>query len=139
MQSLTREKTKENTKIITEGEVRPHAPFSKRLITINVVFEGLKCSKLRKSGPQRSNTAPILLIPHRRFPLEKLMVTQSRNSPPFMESEGPLLCSQQSAAGPHNEPDEPVHTFPPYFLNIHWDISFPSTHRSSDWSLPLRF
>jgi hypothetical protein len=33
----------------------------------------------------------------------------------------------------------PVHTFPPYFPNIHSNITIPSTPRSSEWSLPFRF
>jgi hypothetical protein len=33
----------------------------------------------------------------------------------------------------------PVHTFPPYFPKIHFNIIFLSTFRSSTWSLPFRF
>jgi len=32
----------------------------------------------------------------------------------------------------------PIRTFPPYFPKIHSNI-FPSTPRSSSWSLPFRF
>jgi len=32
-----------------------------------------------------------------------------------------------------------VHSFPPYFPKIHSNIIFPSTSRSSSWSLPFRF
>jgi hypothetical protein len=32
----------------------------------------------------------------------------------------------------------PVHTFPPYFLKIGFNIIIPSMTRSSEWSLPLR-
>jgi len=32
----------------------------------------------------------------------------------------------------------PVHTFSPYFPNIHSNIIFPSAPRSNAWSLPLR-
>jgi hypothetical protein len=33
----------------------------------------------------------------------------------------------------------PVHTFPPYFLEIRSNIILLFTHRSSEWSLPIRF
>jgi hypothetical protein len=33
----------------------------------------------------------------------------------------------------------PIHTFPPYFLHIHFHIIFPSTPRSSEWSLLFKF
>jgi hypothetical protein len=33
----------------------------------------------------------------------------------------------------------PAHIFPPYFPKIHSNIIFPSTRRSSEWSLPFRF
>jgi len=33
----------------------------------------------------------------------------------------------------------PVHNFPPCFPVIHSNINLPSTPRSSEWSLPLRF
>jgi hypothetical protein len=32
----------------------------------------------------------------------------------------------------------PVHTFPAYFSKIHSNMNFPSTSRSSDWSLTLQ-
>jgi len=41
-----------------------------------------------------------------RVLLEKLVVTQSRNSSPFMKPEGSLLCSQEPATNPYPEPDE---------------------------------
>jgi hypothetical protein len=34
---------------------------------------------------------------------------------------------------------DPVHTLPPYFLKIHYNIILPSPPRSSKWSLPFRF
>ena len=32
----------------------------------------------------------------------------------------------------------PVHAFPFYFLNIHFNIILTFTHKFSKWSLPLR-
>jgi len=46
------------------------------------------------------------LSPWSKVLLEKLTVTQSRNSPLFMEPEGSLLCSQGPTTGPYPEPDE---------------------------------
>jgi hypothetical protein len=47
----------------------------------------------------------ILTLPWNRMLLKKVIVIQSRNSPPFMESERPSPCSQQPATGPYLEPD----------------------------------
>jgi hypothetical protein len=49
-----------------------------------------------------------------------------------MEPEGSLLCSQQPATGPYLSQMNAVHTFPPYFPEIHSNIIFPSTLTSSD-------
>jgi len=46
---------------------------------------------------------------------EKLIDTQSRNSLPYMEREGSLLCSQQPTAGPYPEPDESSPHLPTLF------------------------
>jgi hypothetical protein len=45
------------------------------------------------------------------------------NSPPLV----PILSQMH-----------PVHTIPPYFPNIHSNIIFPSTPRSSEWSFSFR-
>jgi len=54
--------------------------------------------------------------------LEKLMITQPRNSPPFMEHKGSSPCLQEPTTGPYPELDEPVHNFTPYFPKIHSNI-----------------
>jgi hypothetical protein len=56
-----------------------------------------------------------------------------------MEPEGSLPCLQEPAIGPVLIQMHPAHNFPPYFPNIHYNIIFPSTRRSSEWSLPFRF
>jgi len=53
-----------------------------------------------------------------------------------MELEGSLPCSQKPATGPFPEPDESIHTFPPYFPKIRSNIIVPSTTRYSKWSPP---
>jgi hypothetical protein len=52
-----------------------------------------------------------------------------QNSPPFMEPEGSLPCSQQPA---------PAHTLPSYLFIIHFNIISLSKPRSTKWSLPFR-
>jgi hypothetical protein len=76
--------------------------------------------------------------------LQKLIITQlvKKFSSPFMELEGSLSCTQGPATSPCPEPDEPsphppIH--PLYFPNIHSDIIFSSTPRSSKWSHPFMF
>jgi hypothetical protein len=51
------------------------------------------------------------LTPWSRVLLKKLTVNQSRNSPPFMEPEGSLPCSQ----GPATEPDASCPHLPTLF------------------------
>jgi len=52
---------------------------------------------------------------------------------------GSLLCFEEPATGPYLSQMNPVTNFPTYFCKIHSNIIFPSTHRSSKWSLPFKF
>jgi hypothetical protein len=52
----------------------------------------------------------------------------------FMESEGPLPCSQKSALFPFLNQMNPVHNFSPYFPKIYYNIILSSTLWSSEWS-----
>jgi hypothetical protein len=54
-----------------------------------------------------------------------------------MEPESPLPWSHEPATSLYPEPDESSHTFQPYFLKIHFNITLTSTTRSSEWSLPF--
>jgi hypothetical protein len=56
-----------------------------------------------------------------------------------MEIEGSLPCSQKPAMVPILSQMHPVHTFPPYFPKIHFNIIFPSMPKSSTRSFPFRF
>jgi hypothetical protein len=55
------------------------------------------------------------------------LLSQLRNSPPFKEPEGSLLCSQEPTAGPIQSQMNPVHNYQPYFL-----------YGYQTWSLALR-
>jgi hypothetical protein len=63
-----------------------------------------------------------------------------KNSPNFMETEGSLLCSQESATCPYilNQVN-PVHSLPSRFFKIQCKIIFSSAPRSSKWSHSFRF
>jgi hypothetical protein len=50
--------------------------------------------------------------------LQKLIVAQLINSPPFMKPEGSLPCSQEPANGPHPTPDELSLRYPVFFRFI---------------------
>jgi len=56
-----------------------------------------------------------------------------------MEPKGSLPCSQEPSTGPYLEPDESSPRFPTLLPNILSNIIIPSEHRSSEWSLPVRF
>jgi hypothetical protein len=65
--------------------------------------------------------------------LEKLIVTQSRNSPAFMEPKGSLPCSQEPTV-PILSQMHPVRTFLPCLPKLYsHNIIFPSTLRSGKW------
>jgi hypothetical protein len=49
-------------------------------------------------------------------------MTQSRNSPPFTESEGSLPFSKHPTIGPYPEPDAPSPQLPPHFPKVHSNI-----------------
>ena len=67
------------------------------------------------------------------------VLSESRNSPHFMEPEGSLPHSQVPATCPYPEPARSVHTPTFHFLKIHLNVILPSTPGSSKWSLSLRF
>jgi hypothetical protein len=52
-----------------------------------------------------------------------------------MEAEGSLPCTQAPPLVPMPSHMHPVYTIPPYTPKIHSNIIFPSTPRSSKWSL----
>jgi hypothetical protein len=55
-----------------------------------------------------------------------------------MKPGGSIPCSQQSATGPYPEPDAFSPHPPTLFPNIHSNIVFSSTSRSSEWPPPFR-
>jgi len=61
------------------------------------------------------------------------------NSPPFMEPEGSLPCSQEPITGLNPKPDESCPHLPPYFHNIHSNVIYLSMLQSSDWSHSFTF
>jgi len=74
-----------------------------------------------------------------KFLLDKLKLTQSRNSPPSMEQDGPLTCSHRPTTGSSPQPGKFVHILSIYLFKIHSDIFLPSASKTSKLSLPFRF
>jgi hypothetical protein len=56
-----------------------------------------------------------------------------------MEPESSLQCPQEPVTGPYPVSDESSPQLPPSFRKIHFNIIFPSTPMSSEWSLFFRF
>jgi len=72
---------------------------------------------------------------HRPESFEKLLVTQLVKNFPFYGIRSFLTVFTRAATGPYPELDESTHTFLTYFLR-HSNFIFPSTPRSSEWSIP---
>jgi len=61
--------------------------------------------------------------------------TWSIFSPPFMESESSLQCSQEAVVSPYYDYMSPVHTL----FQIDFSLILQCTSKSSRWSLPFRY
>ena len=86
-----------------------------------------------------SYTLTYLLQGVESFLRSQQVLSQSRNSPHFMEPKGSLPHSQVPPPVPILRQLDSVHTPTSHFLNIHLNITFPSTPGSSKWSVSLRF
>jgi hypothetical protein len=64
-----------------------------------------------------------------------VLIIWTRNSPPFIEPEVSLQCSQEFATALHREPAQSS----PYLLKVNINITFPSTSRSAKLFLSFRF
>jgi hypothetical protein len=70
--------------------------------------------------------------------LQKLTVTQSRNSPPFIEHESLLPCSQVFLVIILSQMN-PVHNVTIYFVKINFNNILQPIPKPPTWSLPLKF
>ena len=67
------------------------------------------------------------------------VLSYSRSSPHFMETECSLPHLQASATCPYPEPDRPSPYLPSHFSKPHFNIIFPSTPGCSRWCPSLKF
>ena len=85
-----------------------------------------------------STTEPklsLLTTPWSTAFLEKMIVSWLvKKFPRLMDTLGSLPLSQEPATYSILGNINPLHTLPTVFLEIHFDIILPSTHRSSKWS-----
>jgi hypothetical protein len=95
--------------------------FSEKTVNNNVAFPRLEQHSLTHSLTHGAE--PFL----RSYQL----CSYSRTSQHFMESDGPLACSQELSAGPYPKPDQ---SNPSHPSNIHFNIVHPPTSSSSKWS-----
>jgi hypothetical protein len=76
-----------------------------------------------------------------RSPSSEAVSHSAGHSPPFMEPEGSLPCSQQHTSRPYPVPVEvgPHSDNLSFKLRVHFNIIHPSTPRSCKCPLPFRF
>jgi hypothetical protein len=80
------------------------------------------------------------LTPWRKVQLEKLIVAQLvKDFPPLWNPKFHYIVHKSPPLVYILSQMHPAHTFQSFFPKINSDIIFPSTSRSSAWSLPFRF